>query len=214
LAKVQLRQRIMERMCRIVPVTDIVVEDVRYNHYKYRTGAAFSTVEIGKTKLYNAARELAMLWKCNGWETAETRKVFGIAKCKEKGELSVESHANDALAMVCWLNGEKPVGDVPFAVWRKQETSRRQLHLQNPTSGGVRRRYGGTTYPDSNWRKGDVICHRGGAVGYVGGWTKEGKSVSMTGSDGKRISQFGLGTLELLGRSPNILTEVVYFSVA
>jgi hypothetical protein len=207
LAKVQLRQRIMERMCQIIPVTDIIVEDVRYNHYKYRTGANFSTVEIGKAKLYDAAERLATLWKCNGWETAETRKVFGIVKCKEKNALSTESHANDALAMVCWLNGEKPNTNAPFMVWRRQGTSKKQLHLQNPASGGARKRYGGTTYPGSDWRKGDVIRHRSGTTGYVGGWTSSGKVVSMTGTDGKRISQFSIGTLELLRRAPNILTE-------
>lgn len=56
LAKVQLRIRIMQRLCQILPVTDILIEDVRFNHYEKRWGRHFSTVEIGKTKVYEAAR--------------------------------------------------------------------------------------------------------------------------------------------------------------
>lgn len=94
-----------------------------------------------------------------------------------------------------------------FYVWRRQECSKRQLHLQNPSKNGERRKYGGTTHPNSGLRKGDVISYRDNVVGYVGGWTKNGKVVSLVGADGKRIRQAGAGTVELLSRSPNILTE-------
>lgn len=208
LAKVQLRTRLMERLCEIFPITDIVIEDVKYNHAKWRDGARFSTVEIGKTRVYERARELAKLWKCAGWETAETREVHDISKSKEKDKLLPDSHANDAWAMICWLYGWKPKDSVrEFYIWRRQECSKRQLHLQNPSRDGERRRYGGTTHSNSGLRKGDVISYRDKVTGYVGGWTKNGKVVSLVGTDGKRIRQAGAGTVELLRRSPNILTE-------
>lgn len=153
LAKVQLRIQLMERLCKIFPITDIVIEDVCFNHAKWRDGARFSTVEIGKTKVYSRAKELATLWKCEGWETAESRKAYGIPKSKQKDKLMPDSHANDAWAMSCWLFGWKPTNDVgEFYIWRRQECSKRQLHLQNASKGGRRRKYGGTTHPNSDLR--------------------------------------------------------------
>jgi len=207
LAKVQLRIKLMERLCEVFPITDIVIEDVRFNHYKKRWGKYFSTVEIGKAKVYERAKELATLWLPRGWETAEMRKAYGIEKSSNKSKLSPESHANDAWAMCAWLWGWKPENSVnTFHVWRRQECSKRQLHLQNPSKGGKRGRYGGTTHPDSELRKGDVIRYKDGTVGCVGGWTGGGKVVSLVGGGGRRIRQAGAGTVELLRRSPGILT--------
>lgn len=208
LVKVQLRNRLMERLCRLFPITDIVIEDVRFNHYKKRWGKDFSTVEIGKAKVYERANRLATLWLPRGWETAEMRSVYDIKKSSQKDKLSPESHANDAWAMCCWLYGTRPENDIGvFYVWRRQGCSKRQLHLQNFSVGGTRGRYGGTTYLGSNFRKGDVVRHRNGAVGYVGGWTQGGKMVNLVGADGKRIQYVGRGSLEILSRAPNILTE-------
>jgi hypothetical protein len=198
----------MERLCKIFRVTDIVIEDVRFNHHKWRSGAHFSTVEIGKTKVYDKAKELADFWKCAGWETAESRKAHRIPKSKEKDKLAPDSHANDAWAMICWLFGWKPNNNTrEFYVWRRQECSKRQLHLQNPSPGGKRKKYGGTTCRHSDLRKGDVISYRENTIGYVGGWTGGGKVVSLIGPDGKRIRQAGAGTVELLQRSPNLLVD-------
>jgi len=208
LAKVQLRIRLMERLCRLFPISDDVIEDVRFNHFKERWGKHFSTVEIGKTMVYEAAEKLAKLWKCNGWETAQARKDYGIKKCSQKSKLAPESHANDAWAMCCWLFGEKPENTTgEFYVWRRQECSRRQLHLQNFSKGGNRRAYGGTTRPNSDLRKGDVICYKDSTIGYVGGWTRGGKVLSLVSTDNKRIRQVGVGTIELLAHAPHILTK-------
>jgi len=207
LAKVQLRIRLMQSLCKLYPITDVVVEDVKFNHYKKRWGKHFSTVEIGKTKVYEAAKELATLWKIEGWETAEIRKLHGIEKCDQKDRLAPESHANDAWAGICWLLGEKPENTTTeFYVWRRQECSKRQLHLLQPAKGGKRQRYGGTTHPNSDLRKGDVIRYKD-ETGYVGGWTKGGKVVSLVGGDGRRIRQTAVSKIELLKRSPNILVE-------
>ena len=96
LAKVQSRIRLMQRLCKLFPLTDVVIEDVKFDHYRKRWGKHFSTVEIGKTKVYEEAEKLGKLWKIEGWQTAETRELFGIEKCSEKARLSPESHANDA----------------------------------------------------------------------------------------------------------------------
>ena len=208
LAKVQLRIRLMRRLCQLFSISDIVIEDVRFNHYRRQWDKYFSTVEIGKTKVYEAAKQLATLWLPRGWETAQARKDYSIEKCSQKSKLAPESHANDAWAMACWLFGLKPQNTTTeFYIWRRQESSKRQLHLQNPAKGGKRGVYGGTTHFSSSLRKGDVISYRSMVTGYVSGWARGGNDVSLTGPDGRRIRRAGVGTIRLLSRAPNILTE-------
>jgi hypothetical protein len=163
-------------------------------------------VEIGKTKVYKVAKKLATLWLPRGWETAQARKDYSIEKCAQKDKLAPKSHANDAWAMVCWLYGEKPENITnEFYVWRRQEYSRRQLHLQNPTKGNIRKRYGGTTYFNSPLRKGDIIQYKDETIGYVGGWTYRDKAISFMGSNGKRIRR--TSKVKLVARSPHVLAE-------
>jgi len=208
LAKVQLRIRLMERLCGLFPITDIVIEDVRFDHFHKHWGKHFSTVEIGKAQAYEAAGKLAKLWLPRGWDTAQARSDYRIKKCSQKDKLAPESHANDAWAMICWFFGEKPENTTgEFYIWRRQECSRRQLHMQNPTGGGKRGRYGGTTYPNSDLRKGDVVRYADKIAEYVGGWRNGGKAVRLIGDDGKRIQQASTGKIEFLARAPHILTE-------
>jgi hypothetical protein len=87
----------------------MVVKPTR--HYKKRWGKHFSTVEIGKTMLYNELENHGKIIKYAGWQTAisplravvnsEARKYWGIKKSSAKDALTPESHANDALAMSC-----------------------------------------------------------------------------------------------------------------
>jgi len=58
LAKVSFRLKIIGELCKIFPITRIVIEDVAYNHYAKRGGRYFSTVEIGKTMLYEAVESI------------------------------------------------------------------------------------------------------------------------------------------------------------
>lgn len=208
LAKVQFRTRLMERFYQLLPIVDIIIEDVRFNHYKKRWGKHFSTVEIGKTKVYEAARQLATLWLPRGWETAQAREDYGIKKTSKKSELIPSSHANDAWAMCCWLYGEKPENTTnEFYIWKRQEYIKRQLHRQNPIKGNKRRRFGGTTYSKSNLRKGDVICYDNRNIGYVGGWMQNGNLTNLISTNGKRIGHLVTRKIKLLSRSPHILVN-------
>lgn len=60
-SKVETRLKVVRELCKIYPVKLIITEDVRYNHYKFRDGKHFSTVEIGKTLAYQEYRKLAKL---------------------------------------------------------------------------------------------------------------------------------------------------------
>ena len=155
-AKVDFRLRIVEELCKIYPITQFAIEDVKFNHYKKRWGRYFSTVEIGKTKLYEALSKFAKLRKYRGFETSELRKKFGLRKTTRKSELVPEAHATDAAAIAMDMIGCEKSQIKSFFVWKRYEFYRRQLHKQQYSKGGVRKKYGGSVLT-KKLKKGDVV---------------------------------------------------------
>jgi hypothetical protein len=143
-AKVDFRLKIVEELCKLYPVTDFVVEDVQFNHFKYRWGKHFSTVEIGKTRLYNHLRAWGTLQTYEGWQTEEARDLLGLKKCSAKSRRCVESHAVDALALCYRWLATRDLSVPEFWVFKRPSLRRRSLHLQTPQKGGVRRVHGGS----------------------------------------------------------------------
>ena len=186
--KVDFRTKIVDELCRLYPVSQFAVEDVRFNHYKKRWGKHFSTVEIGKAKFYKHLRKLGKLTLYMGTETAELRKKFGLPKNPVKKELTWTTHAVDAIvigsAEVECVNPYPP----EFWVWKRLEYARRQLHRLEPDKGGVRRRYGGS-WSTPPFRKGDVVLWRG-KLARVGGFM-DGYRISLHsfGLKNKRFTQ-------------------------
>ena len=155
-AKVDFRLKIVGELCRLYPIANIVVEDVKFDHYWKRWGKNFSTVEIGKTRVQKELKKIAPLTTVEGWETAEARCKYNIRKSYCRDALTPRSHANDAIAMLSNHYGRNVDSPAPFFVWSSHVPVRRQLHLQNPQKGGVRRVYGGTT-GRYGIRKGDFV---------------------------------------------------------
>ncbi len=104
-ANVDFRKWIITKLMQIYPISKIVVEDVRFNHYASNQGASFSQVEQGKTKLYDFIRERAELELIDGTVTHKLRtEVFGYdTKTKDKGSKSFEAHCIDSFVIA--LNG-------------------------------------------------------------------------------------------------------------
>jgi hypothetical protein len=143
-AKVDFRLKIIEELCKRYPITDFVVEDVRFNHYTKRWGQHFSTVEIGKTRLYEALAAQGHLQLYEGWQTQETRDLLGLKKSSSKSARQPESHAVDALALCYRWLATQDLRIPEFWVFKRPHLRRRSLHLQKPQKGGVRRVHGGT----------------------------------------------------------------------
>ncbi|MFQ6118906.1 MAG: hypothetical protein ACE5KE_03355, partial [Methanosarcinales archaeon] len=139
-------------------ITTYLVEDVRFNHYTKRWGPHhFSTVEIGKTILYNTLSGYGGLVKYSGKDGGfNFRQVYGIKKTNSKKQISRESHANDALSMCCGYFGAKPSNYSCFIALKRYQPIRRSLHLQNPSKCGIRERRGGTV-SGYGFRKGDMV---------------------------------------------------------
>jgi hypothetical protein len=204
-SKVEARLKVVRELCKVYPVRLIVAEDVRYNHYRFRDGKHFSTVEIGKTLTYQEYRKLAELKLVEVSDTDAWRAKFGLEKRTDrKWEQVPETHANDAVAMLMGVTGCKNNLEAPFFVWWRLRYARRSLHRQNFQKGGVRPRFGGTAN-GGFFRKGDwVEAEKAGKVyrGWVCGLpTETTKLVGVADPDGKRIGQFSPKKVRLLARS-------------
>lgn len=204
-SKVETRLQVVRELCRVYPVKLIITEDVRYNHYRFRDGRHFSTVEIGKTLTYQEYRKLARLKLVEVSDTDTWREKFNLQKqADKKWEQVPETHANDAVAMLMGCTGCGNNPDAPFFIWRRLRYARRSLHRQNFQKGGVRLRFGGTAN-GGFFRKGDwVEAEKAGAVycGWVCGLpTETTKLVGVADADGKRVGQFSPRKVRLLARS-------------
>lgn len=203
-AKLQLRLKIICALFRIYPIRQIIVEDVRFNHYKKRWGKYFSTVEIGKNWLYAEIRKLSNLVKYEGWQTSVFREEYNIKKIATKSALKPESHANDAVAMICGFYNKNVNTDATFWYWQRLELVRRALHRQNFKKGGTRSNFGGTA--KGHWlRKGDYVEAKQGKKtyrGWVVGIAKAG--IGVANEFGKRLCQASEKKVRLLCRNKGV----------
>jgi hypothetical protein len=204
-SKVETRLKVARELCKIYPIKHIITEDVRYNHYKYRDGRHFSTVEIGKALTYQEYKKLAELKLVEVSGTDAWREKFGLVKSTaRKWEQIPETHANDAVAMLIGVTGCKDNPKAPFFVWRRLRHARRSLHRQNPGKGGIRPRFGGTANGGFFRKGGRVEAEKAGTTyrNWVCGLpTETTKAVGVADADEKRIGQFSPGKVRLLARS-------------
>lgn len=206
-SKVECRLKIVQELCKVFPVRLIVTEDVRYNHYKYKDGKYFSTVEIGKTLTYREYKSLAELRLVEVSDTDAWRMKFGLEKrTDKKWEQIPETHANDAVAMLMGVTGCEDAA-TPFYIWRKLQYARRSLHRQHFQKGGKRPRFGGTAN-GTFFRKGDWVEAEKAGVKYRG-WvcglpTEKTRAVGITDTENKRIGQFSPSKVKLLARAGGV----------
>ncbi len=86
--------RFLKDMMKRINITKVIVEEVKFNHIRYKYGRFFSLVEQGKNYLKEQILKLGLSYKSTfGYETKERRLNLGLSK----------SHSNDAISMVCNL---------------------------------------------------------------------------------------------------------------
>jgi len=84
--------RFLKDMMRRINIYQVIVEEVKFNHAKYRYGKFFSLVEQGKNYLRKQILNLGLLYKPTfGYKTKERRLNLELSK----------KHSNDAIAMCC-----------------------------------------------------------------------------------------------------------------
>lgn len=207
LARKQLELRIVKELAKIYPISVIVIEDVAFDHRNLRYGSYFSQVEIGKKWLKAELEQIAPVKIFKGWQTSLRRRELGLKKDYKKENRVPEAHVSDAIALCSLLLTEIEERQTlfHFDIVRRPKYSRRKLHLEQPSKGGIRRGYGGTTTPFV-FRKGDYVEATQGkrtVRGWVSGSTK--KMVSVSDFGWKRLGQFVAQKVRLLGRNTGLL---------
>jgi hypothetical protein len=181
------KARIVTQLLKILPLTDVVVEDVQAVSRKGRGGkwnGAFSPVQVGKEHLYRLLRELDLVVHLKeGWQTKELREKHGLKKTKRKSQPSFESHAVDSWVLAASVSGaQKPTCTrlwyvVPVVLHRLQASPR-----------GIRKPYGGTR--SLGLKRGTLVRHTKYGLCTVGGFDRKRKTMSLhTYRTNKRLTQ-------------------------
>ena len=181
LSRKQLELKVATILSKIYPIRMIGFEDISFNHFKDVTGVkgqSFSHVEVGKNWILDRLKKIAPLKIIKGYDTARMRTYLNMKKEEDKTIRDVTSHVNDCIAMgaLMFKSGIETKNKFKYDTITRPKYSRRILHLEQPSKGGSRRRYGGTTCVDgwTNIRKGDYVEAKSGKNifrSYVSGFT-------------------------------------------
>lgn len=183
--------RILKHLIKIIPISDVVVEDVKTMSRKRQRkwNSNFSPMGQGKEWFYEQIQQLNVnLHTIEGFETMRLREIFGLKKTKDKAKQTFDSHAVDAWAMAANITGAEQPTERGLFYWTPIRLHRRQLHRLQPNKGGLRSPYGGTM--SHGIKRGTLVEHTKHGLSYVGGMQKNAERVSLhTIKSGKRITQ-------------------------
>lgn len=184
------KARIVAQLGKILPLTDVVVEDVKAQIFKGKSGKwakSFSPVQVGKEHLYYLLQKLGLtLHKCEGHQTADLRITFGLTKTKEKDAKAFASHCVDSWVMAANVSGAIRPTEKRLYYITEIRLYRRQLHRLQPETGGVRKPYGSTR--SLGLKRGTLVNHPKYGLSSVGG-TLKGKISLNAYADNKRLTQ-------------------------
>jgi hypothetical protein len=174
-------------LCSILPITVVNVEDIKAvsKKGKRKWNGSFSPLEVGKKWFYAEIEKLSLrLVLTAGYATKTHRDNRGFTKSKQKLDYVWETHNVDSHCLV-----EMVLGNIqPFYGIYKIEFlqyHRRQLHVQQPIKGNIRKPYGTTV--SFGLSRGSVVKYKD-KLAYLGGSSKGKVSIHSILS-GKRISQ-------------------------
>lgn len=180
--------RILDLLRQIIPITDVVVEDVKAVTKKgvKRWNKNFSPLEQGKTWFYAEIvdRDLKLHLK-QGFETKGLRDEMRLKKTSQKSKKAFSSHCVDAFVLARSVVGGA-LTERGLYYWTPIRLHRRQLHRFQPKKGGIRLPYGGTR--SMGLTRGTLVRHPKHGLSYVGGSSKGNVSLHNIIS-GKRITQ-------------------------
>lgn len=175
------KARIIRQLLAILPLTDVVVEDVQAKTRKGKGGKwnhSFSPVQVGKEHLYRLLRDMGLVVHlCEGWQTKELRARFGLKKTRSKAQQSFESHAVDAWVMAASVSGASQPTCRRLWYVVPAVLHRRQLHRLQASKGGERKPYGGTR--SLGLKRGTLVHHPKYGWCTVGGFDRKRSTISL-----------------------------------
>lgn len=142
-------------------------------------GKNFSTIEVGKTMIYDFIKERCDLKLFEGFETKELREELKLKKGLNKSARHFNSHCVDSFTIAHQFSKSEPNFDI-LVVDDTYKPKRRRLHDTQFSKGGVRDKYSSGNF--KGIRKGS-ICN----FGQMAGGTKN--YAYLYNLDGERIGK-------------------------
>ncbi len=193
--------RILVQLAKVLPITDVVVEDIQAETRKgcKRWNSNFSPIEQGKQWFYSQVETLKVrLHLKQGYETKELREKYGLKEISQKDKQTFYSHAVDAWVLAASVSRATKPTNLSLFYWIPIRLHRRQLHRLEPSNGGIRRPYGGTR--SMGISRGTLVRHVKYGLTYIGGTLKGRVSLHCI-QTGKRVTQGAkISDLEILTR--------------
>lgn len=180
--------RILNLVQKIIPITVVNLEDIAAvtKKGKKKWNKNFSPLEVGKQYFRESIKSKGLvLHETKGFETKTQRDIRGFKKTSKKlnnvwGAHCVDSHA---LCEIATGTEIKPFKGMYF--FENFCFSRRQLHVQNFSKGGLRKEYGSTV--SLGIPRGTLVKHPKFGLTHVGGSSKG--RISLHALSGKRLTQ-------------------------
>lgn len=175
------KARVIAHLVHILPITDVVVEDVQAVTRPGKGGkwnTSFSPVQVGKEHLYRLLREMGLVVHTRGgWETKALRECYGLVKTKSKSRQSFASHAVDSWALAASVSGAEQPTCTRLWYLVPARLHRRQLHRLQASKGGVRKPYGGTR--SHGLKRGTLVRHPKYGLCTIGGFDRKKQTISL-----------------------------------
>ena len=179
------RLKAIQEFFKCYPITKVAIEDVKFNHRDKKWGKNFSTMEVGKKKIFNfisniIGRDNLILFE--GFEIQEERQKLGLKKSSNKNAEHFYTHCVDSFVLTQKLLEEKVrnLNEKIIVVDDTYRPTRRKLHDTQYSKGHIRYPY--STGNFKSIRKG-TTC----SFGQIVGGTKN--NVWIRNSDNKRIGK-------------------------
>lgn len=129
-------------------ITHVAVENVKAKTWKNakKWNMNFSPIEIGKNFFRGEIEKMNVDYnEFEGFETYEFRNSYGFKKNSKKSKKDFYTHCVDAWVLVNQIvGGHTKVDNIRTLFLKPLKIYRRQLHVQNFSKGGLRKKYGST----------------------------------------------------------------------
>lgn len=178
--------RIADKLSKVYPITIFSVEDIKAKTIKNggRWNTIFSPLQTGKTWFYAELIKRGRLEKITGYETSIYRENLGLKKTDKKLSRSFDAHCVDSYVLA-WRETGCPLDNKEVLHIAPIKLHRRQLHVFQPTKGGIRKNYGSTR--SLGFKRGSLVKHPKYGKCYVGGNSK-GK-ITLHTMNGQRLAR-------------------------
>ena len=171
-------------------ITHVVVENVKaktWNNAR-KWNKNFSPIEVGKNFFREEIKKMDVDYnEFDGFETYEFRNSYRFKKNSNKSKKDFYTHCVDAWVLANQIvGGHTEVDNLRVLYLKPLKIFRRQLHVQNFSKGGLRKKYGSTRSMGLERRT--LIKHTKYGLALIGGTLKNRISLNSI-SDNKRLCQ-------------------------